>query len=114
VPTDRNAETRRIAIERHIEDGRRRVALFRGLVAQAASQGGDTTLAGQILANMETAVGMLEETWRANGGRLREVPGHAARSGPSDNDLSARLIDESRDALDSLREARDAVGRRAA
>jgi hypothetical protein len=114
VPTDRNAETRRIAIERHIEDGRRRVALFRGLIAQAASQGGDTTLAGRILTNMESAVCALEETWRANGGVLREVPGQAARSCPSDNDRWHRLIDEWRDAVDSLREVRDAVRRRAA
>lgn len=113
MPTDRNAEARRAAIERHIDEGRQRIASFRDLVALTASRGGDTTLALHLLATMETAIGALEETWRANGGVLHPV--QAPVSSPTtDGDRLERWIDEPRDALTSSRQVRETVPRRVA
>jgi hypothetical protein len=73
MPSDRNAAVRQAAVERHIEEGRARIARLRDLVAQMASRGGDPAIGERILATMEVAIGALEQTWRTNGGVLHEV-----------------------------------------
>jgi len=112
VPSDRNAEARRVAVERHIEEERRRIALFRGLVAQAASRGGDTTVGERILANMESTLSTLEETRRANGALRHEGKLQSLARGV-DNVRSHRLVDESRDAVDAIRQAPNGSDRQA-
>ena len=71
--SDRNADVRRVAIRRHIEDGRRRIVLIRNLIAQVASRGGDTTLGESLLATMEGALETLVEIGRANCGDARPL-----------------------------------------
>jgi hypothetical protein len=71
--SDRNADVRRVAIRRHIEDGCRRIALIRSLIAQVDSRGGDTTPGEGLLATMESALQTLVEIGRFNGGEVCAV-----------------------------------------
>ena len=62
----RNTEQRLATIERHIEEGRRRIALFEEMIAQMACNGGDTALAQRLLATLQRGLVSLHEIRRSN------------------------------------------------
>lgn len=105
--SDRNAHVRRVAIRRHIEDGRRRLALIRGLIAQVASRGGDTTLGERLLATMESALDSLVEIARANGGEIGTVYAQPFCLSSAVDACRVDLADESFDLEAADRRGRD-------
>jgi hypothetical protein len=104
---DRNAHVRRVALRRHIEDGRRRIALIRGLIAQVASRGGNTTLGERLLATMESALDALVEIAQANGGEVCAVHAESRRLASTVDARRDRLADESFDPVAADRRGRD-------
>lgn len=110
---DRNADVRQVAIRRHIEDGRRRIALIRGLIAQVASRGGDTTLGDGLLASMEGALDTLMEIGRANGGEICAVNAEPLRSSSTVEARRAGLAAESFDPVVAHCHGRDGQPRHA-
>jgi len=105
--SDRNAHVRRVAIRRHIQDGRRRIALISGLIAQVASRGGDTTLGERLLATMESALDTLVEIARANGGEVCTVHAQALRLSSAVDARQDCPADESFDPIAADRRGRD-------
>jgi len=98
--SDKSAAARLAAIRQHVDEGSSRIALFRRLIAQMASRGGDTALGERLLVSMESDQAALEEIWRANAGasehRRDELPDDHGPSATAPGSLKAMALPLSR------------------